>query len=150
MKYIIKLAFIVIIFTQFSCKQKEEKKEVKNETPITEQPVASQEQPQQTIESVSTEDGENIIYYADGKVKIKGMKKNGKREGLWVSWYHDGTKWSECEYKDGLKHGINISYYPNGKKLYEGKYKNDSQVGVWKYYEETGALSQEVNYDKKK
>lgn len=150
MKTLIKNALFILVTLVFSCENKEEKKDIKTDIPSAE--VKSVEPPQSAplVESISTNDGENIQYYPDGKVKIKGMKKNGMREGKWVSWYHDGKIWSECVYKDGLKHGINISYYPNGKKLYEGKYKNDSQVGVWKYYEETGELSQEVNYDKKK
>ena len=35
--------------------------------------------------------GEYIKYYKNGVIEMRGMMKEGKREGLWKSWYEDGS-----------------------------------------------------------
>ena len=82
---------------------------------------------------------ENIeSHYLNGRLKIKGVMKNGKREGLWISWYDSGQEWSECAYKDGLKNGNTSSWHENGMRRYDGFYKDDVKSGKWTYWDDKG------------
>jgi len=88
-----------------------------------------------------------IVYYKNKQKKIDGEYKDQQRNGLWKAWYENGTIWSEGEYKDGKRNGIGISYYENGKIYIEGMYKDDIRVGAWRFYDTTGILTKEVNFD---
>ena len=87
--------------------------------------------------------------HPNGLIKTKGEYAGGKRHGIWLSFYPEGNVWSECAYKNGVKEGQTITYYPNGNKRYEGFYTNDKESGIWKYWEENGKLSKEIDHDKK-
>lgn len=93
--------------------------------------------------------GELITRYKNGVIDKQGMMKDGKRDGLWKSFYEDGTPWSETTFKDGIKNGKTTTFYPNGQKRYEGFYTNDTESGKWIYYDELGKQIQLVDYDKK-
>lgn len=86
------------------------------------------------------EEGMNVDHYSNGKEKMKGLIKNGKREGLWQAWYETGILWSEAEYHEGVNHGFSKTYFENGKVRYQGNYENGKKVGDWKYYDENGTL----------
>jgi antitoxin component YwqK of YwqJK toxin-antitoxin module len=88
-----------------------------------------------------------VVYYENKQKKIEGEYKNEQRNGLWKAWYKNGTIWSEGEYKDGKRNGIGISYHENGKKYIEGMYQDDIRVGAWRFYDTTGILTKEVNFD---
>ena len=94
-------------------------------------------------------DGEEIIRFKNGVIKMRGMKKDGKREGLWKSWYENGSPWSETTFKEGKKNGKTITWYDNEQKRYEGFYTDDTESGKWKYWNEKGELVTEKDYDKK-
>ena len=88
-----------------------------------------------------------IVYYPNKQVKMDGNFKNEEREGTWKAWYENGILWSEGEYKAGKRNGPGIAYHPNGKKYIEGMYRDDARVGAWKFYDTTGVLIREVNFD---
>jgi antitoxin component YwqK of YwqJK toxin-antitoxin module len=85
--------------------------------------------------------------YPNGKRKIEGkLNASGKRDGLWVSYYENGIKWSESYYDDGIKQGHSLSFFPNGQARYLGEYKNDKKFGTWKFYDEDGELFKEETF----
>ena len=86
----------------------------------------------------TTQNGESIIKYPNGNFKMHGMMKDGKREGLWKSFYENGLQWSETTFEAGIKNGKTTTWYENGKKRYEGFYKNDVESGKWIYWNEKG------------
>lgn len=86
-------------------------------------------------------------FYENQQKKIEGGYKNEQRTGLWKAWYENGTIWSEGEYKDGKRNGKGISYHQNGEKYIEGLYRDDIRVGTWRFYDTTGVLTKEVNFD---
>jgi antitoxin component YwqK of YwqJK toxin-antitoxin module len=92
-----------------------------------------------------TEEGLNTDYYNNGKEKMKGVIKDGLREGLWQAWYETGVLWSEADYVKGVNHGKSITYFENGKIRYEGTYNNGKKIGIWKYYDEEGKLVKTIN-----
>jgi antitoxin component YwqK of YwqJK toxin-antitoxin module len=40
------------------------------------------------------------------------LNEKGLREGLYISYHNNGTKYEECEYKNGKKNGKYILWYP--------------------------------------
>ena len=49
------------------------------------------------------------------KKKMEGNFKNGK-DRVKTSWYEDGQKRSEDNFKDGKLDGLSIFWFPNGQK----------------------------------
>ena len=95
----------------------------------------------------STNPLEHTEYHPNGALKIKGMlNEAGNREGLWISYYDNGQKWSEMYYVDGQKDGHSITFYPNGEVRYIGEYKKDERIGTWKFYSEAGELTKQENF----
>lgn len=91
-----------------------------------------------TNQQDTTQNGESIIKYPNGNVKMKGMMKDGKREGLWKSYYENGLQWSATTFEAGIKNGKTTTWFENGKKRYDGFYKNDVESGKWIYWNEKG------------
>lgn len=92
--------------------------------------------------------GEYMKKYDNGIIQMKGDYRNGKRNGLWQSWYPSGTLWSETTFKAGLKDGPTVTYYENGTTRYRGFYKSDERSGNWKIFDESGKLQKEIDYSK--
>ena len=85
-------------------------------------------------------------YYSNGKLRMDGTYKNNKRDGQWIYWFENGSKWSEGFFSEGKNDSIRLIYFPNGKKRYEFYYKNGLRVGTWRFYDESGKLLKEVDY----
>lgn len=94
-------------------------------------------------------EGTNEAFHANGKLKMKGDVVDGKRHGVWTTWYENGVKWSENNYSYGILEGKTVSYFPNGQVQYIGYYSNDIKTGIWMFYNEQGELVNEDNYTKK-
>jgi antitoxin component YwqK of YwqJK toxin-antitoxin module len=85
-------------------------------------------------------------YWPTGKIKIVGeLDSNGKRDGLWKSYYENGNPWSEGMYEHGLENGRTTAWYENGKKRYEGETINGKPTGKWLFWDEKG-ISTEKSY----
>ncbi len=90
-------------------------------------------------------------YYEDGKILKEGaLSIHEKRDGLWKSYYRDGVLWSEGDYIDGVREGKTITYFANGKKYYEGQFKRAQKSGVWKFWNEEGEFVNEIDFEKRK
>ncbi len=89
---------------------------------------------------------EETHYHDNGKFKMGGKFKDGKREGEWNAYFANDQLQSEGVFKAGKRYGIARVYYPNGKLRYEGQYENDKEVGHWKFYNEKGILVDEKDY----
>jgi antitoxin component YwqK of YwqJK toxin-antitoxin module len=145
------LPFVIISLVFCNCK---------NEANINKvQPGAVQEKKSDTaaastftiigVQDTVTADGDHIERYKNGVIRIRGTMKDGKREGLWKSWYDDGKPWSETTFKAGIRDGHTITWYPNGNKRYDGAYTNDEESGTWIYWDETGKEVSKKDYSKK-
>jgi hypothetical protein len=92
------------------------------------------------------DNGEYIKYYKNGVMEMRGMMKNGKRDGVWKSWYESGLPWSETTFKEGVKNGKTITWYENETKRYEGFYTNDKESGKWLFWDESGKQQYSKDY----
>ena len=87
------------------------------------------------------------IFYENKHKKLDGAYSGNQRSGHWTAWFEDGKIWSEGEYKDGKRNGPGMVYHENGKKYIESMYTNDMKTGKWRFYDSTGAVIKEVNFD---
>lgn len=108
---------------------------------------------QSSIDTSAFIDEESLIhmdyeeFYESGALKIEGNFDDiNARNGLWISYYEDGKKWSESFYIHGKKEGHSLTFFPNGKIRYVGEYKNDEKTGLWRFYNESGDLEKEETY----
>ena len=88
-----------------------------------------------------------VVFYENKQKKMEGTYKQLQRDGQWKAWYENGTLWSQGEYRNGKRNGLGIAYHENGKKYIEGMYRDDVRVGVWRFYDTTGVIIKEVNFD---
>ena len=103
----------------------------------------------ETFDDLVERDG---IYYKkfsdvpfSGKLtgKNKGLIKNGKREGVWFSYWNNGQLYSKGNYKNGKKEGAWVFYWDIGQLMRKGNYKNGKREGAWVEYEKDGTLDRE-------
>jgi antitoxin component YwqK of YwqJK toxin-antitoxin module len=100
----------------------------------------------ESIETIPT-NGNSTEYHPNGNIKMEGkLNDNGNREGLWVSYYDNGTKWSESYYNDGKKDGHSLSFFPNSQIRYIGEYQDDEKSGTWTFYDEEGNVVTEETF----
>jgi antitoxin component YwqK of YwqJK toxin-antitoxin module len=110
-----------------------------------------------TTTEITVLDDEDLIermpnYYREyfpGKKQLKlgGPTDNdGKRHGVWESYFEHGQMNSTTYFIHGVKEGHSVVYYPNGSIHYIGEYKNDQKVGLWKTYNEQGELISEDEF----
>lgn len=102
-----------------------------------------------SVQDTVIQSGEYIKHYKNGVIEMRGMMKEGKREGLWKSWYENGSPWSETTFEKGIKNGRTSTWYENEKKRYDGFYTNDMESGKWTFWDEKGKLVKEMDYDAK-
>jgi len=57
--------------------------------------------------------------------------KDGKKDGVHISYFRSGQKEEEGNYKDGKRVGKHIKWYGHGQKRSEGNYKDDKKDGVF-------------------
>jgi len=145
-----KVIYFILAVSAVACANNAEKKvkPVNTNQPQVKEEVYKIEIPQSKQKDSIPENGQYVKKYDNGQVEMQGMMKNGKREGLWKSFYEDGTPWSQTTFKEGKKEGATTTWFENGKKRYEGFYKNDVESGVWKYYDEKGNFVKNFDYDK--
>ncbi|TDO83670.1 MORN repeat protein [Flavobacterium chryseum] len=67
-------------------------------------------------------------YYENGKVQQEGFYKEGKLDGVWVSYDENGNKLAVGEYTDGVKTGKWIFF--NDNKLSEVAYENSKITSI--------------------
>jgi antitoxin component YwqK of YwqJK toxin-antitoxin module len=90
--------------------------------------------------------GESVIFFSNGKAKIKGHYKDGLFEGLWEKWYSNGNREYLVNYSNGLMSGECTSWYENGKLNEKGYYSDNIKVGKWIKYNNDGLLIEESKH----
>jgi hypothetical protein len=137
-----RLFFFATCLLLFACQQS---------APVPEPPTTQlpdvRNPPGDTIKTPEVTDGPVVVSYPDGKTKIKGHMRNGKRHGVWSSYFPDGKPWSFCDYENGELTGTSVTYHSNGTTYYTGDYRHGHEVGLWRFYDAQGNLVKSVTYD---
>lgn len=68
-------------------------------------------------------------FYEDGSVKESGSFVAGLKQGVWRSWNSDGMLKQSLTYSDGLRNGHFVVYQPDGSVLQSGDYDLDLLEG---------------------
>ena len=64
----------------------------------------------------------------------QGKVKEGKRDGEWLTYYHEGQLSTKNTYKEGKLHGESLMYNKNGTIYSKSHYKDGKLDGDWFYY----------------
>jgi antitoxin component YwqK of YwqJK toxin-antitoxin module len=91
-------------------------------------------------------DGYWKSYYENGKIKSEGNRKNFELDSLWKFYNEDGRLILEISFKNGKKNGLRISYLD--KETIKENYKNDVKDGFTRYYYPDGKLKTETPFVK--
>lgn len=152
------ITIFLAAFLLFSCgeEQKNEKGKTKEETSETENKELKNPALNKMLNDLNEDntqlgelaDGFHELKYPNGKLKSTGTIANGKKEGQWIFYRENGSKWSECEYLNGLAHGKVISYHPNEAVYYIGYFNQGVKTGIWMFYDEKSNLIKEENVNK--
>ena len=92
-------------------------------------------------------EGEWTTFYPDGRLRWQGIKENGINNGSFTMWYPDGKVKMRGQYKEGGKDGKSTIFHMNGAKWREQWHKKGKPVGIWKTWNETGELIEEVSHE---
>jgi len=84
-------------------------------------------------------DGPHTTFYpASGKPAEIIEYKQGRREGMLLKLFPDGSTMTEGTYVNDSLNGDFTLYYPNGKIQLKGAYDHGMHTGEWKYFDEDG------------
>lgn len=88
------------------------------------------------------------INYATGELHVEGKFRNGKAEGVWLSWYKNGSRKDSCNYKNGLLNGTCYYWFKNHPNQLQciGTYKKNKKNGEWKWFYEDGKIKKKCFY----
>jgi antitoxin component YwqK of YwqJK toxin-antitoxin module len=75
----------------------------------------------------------------------KGLIRNGKKEGLWITFFSDGRALSKAYFKNGILNGPFESYQGNGDVRTIGNYKDGKRSGDWVTYQSSGEVWQTLS-----
>ena len=82
-----------------------------------------------------------VSYYQNGKKMAEGNYRNGKKDSLWRFYSeYDGSLAAEEMYKDGRKNGISRNYYPGQGMSEILHWKNGVKDGEWIEYYTDGRI----------
>lgn len=90
--------------------------------------------------------GKILLKHYNGTPFVENNYKYYKLNGQRTVWNADGNKRLVCFYKNGELDSTYIACYPNGKIESEGSYSEGDKVGKWKYYYQSGQLSEVETY----
>lgn len=145
LKDIVTKASVIIFFTLFTCKEKQE-----IDLSFTLLPRDSYYTNfQQGIEIHRLNDSKKLMdgYYVIGNKSTKWEEFNVKKgilNGDYIVFHPNGKKLSESKYVNGVKHGKESVYYPSEKLKRIKQYKNNALYGKSISYFESGQIQTEV------
>jgi len=85
-------------------------------------------------------------YYENGLLKNKANYRDGKNDGTWEVYSYDGSLSVKGIFKDGKKDGLWKTFFQNGQVESKETYKDGKRVGFWEYYYKNGKLWKQQTY----
>ena len=76
------------------------------------------------------------------KVESHSNEKNGK----YITYYDNGNKWVELNFKNGLRDGLQYTWHRNGQLKSELNYILGQKHGIQKWWQKDGKILNEKNY----
>lgn len=72
----------------------------------------------------------------------EGLIRDGKKEGLWITYFSDGRVLSKAHFDNGVLNGPFESYQSSGDIRATGSYKDGKRSGDWVTYQSSGEVWQ--------
>jgi antitoxin component YwqK of YwqJK toxin-antitoxin module len=88
-----------------------------------------------------------ISYYPNGSKSLEEEYRNGYLNGTKRHYLSNGKVVSEYSFKHGDYEGPYTRYYPNGKVQQKAEYRNDEMHGKMEWFNEDGTLLKTENYN---
>jgi antitoxin component YwqK of YwqJK toxin-antitoxin module len=92
-------------------------------------------------------DGVFISYYRNGNVNRKGEFSEGRYHGKWEQWSESGKKLYEVHYRNDTLCGAFNVWYPTGVLKKKGVCADNNRKGLWTEYDEAGMIVKKRNYN---
>jgi hypothetical protein len=90
--------------------------------------------------------GKWVTYFVNGQKATEIDYKDGEYNGTYSSFYANGNKSYEQHYVNGVVQGSDQGWHENGRQSYTGQYVNDRQDGLWIWWNPDGTKQKEVLY----
>lgn len=97
------------------------------------------------IDAQGRKQGKYISYRPDGSKYLECNYKDDEKHGKYIAYEPDASRWLECNYKYGIRHGKCIQYYKNGIKR-EDNVSKDGKILKSTLYNEKGQKVEERKY----
>ena len=81
-----------------------------------------------------------ITYFANGQKAQEINYKDGRYSGEFIAYYSDGPKAYVQHYDRHAAEGPDTGFYRSGRTNYYGLYRTNKQVGTWTWYNEDGSI----------
>jgi hypothetical protein len=81
-----------------------------------------------------------ITYFVNGRKAREVEYREGKYHGQFIAYHGSGGKSYVQHYRGHVAHGEDTGYFPSGKVSYRGRYDAGKQVGVWIWFNEDGSV----------
>lgn len=95
--------------------------------------------------------GEYTTYYSENKIFETGSVRDGKREGLWETFYETSDQvMLQSQFKGGKLNGTSTYYFESGNVSAEGNLVEGLRQGEWIWYFESGGVECSVSYENDK
>ncbi len=91
-------------------------------------------------------EGMSKRYGKDGGVVEQKCWKNEQPDGEWLLFYENGKLRLQGFYLGGKLEGVLKTYSPEGKLRTQGVYKDNRKEGEWEYYDWEGRLVRKIIY----
>lgn len=104
-------------------------------------------QTEDTLEQIFTEQVQDISNILDSMDDASRFILEKLQKGKYFRPYPDSEQNEiEAETDDGVLNGDYKEFYPNGAIRVDGKYRKGRKSGTWKFYDESGTLTEKVKY----
>lgn len=89
-----------------------------------------------------------ITYYVNGQKSHEIQYKDGSYSEEFITYASDGSKSVVQHYDHNVAEGEDTGFYPSGHINYRGVYKAGAQIGKWIWYNEDGSIKSTMDYSK--
>ena len=85
--------------------------------------------------------------YSDDAIVEKGKYENGRKVGVWISYFPNGKIKAEIRYINGRPKGPYKTYYENGQIEEQRNWALNKQTGNFKRFYENGQVAQDFTFN---
>ena len=90
--------------------------------------------------ALSKRQGPSLWFHKNGKVHRVGSYERHEWTGRWWDFDEEGRPSSSSAYRDGREEGVHVTFHPNGKRKSETPFKEGKMTGTSKVWTEEGEL----------